>query len=83
MPIQYNDITTHGVNHLPSYQPTAEQLRDAVIRGPEFLTEHLAEHLSSELREMEILSANVASGRLEARDLFGNVYVIEVKKVNG
>lgn len=68
---------------MPSYQPTQEELRDAVIRGPEYLTEHLAEHLSSALREMEILHVNVAAGRLEASDLFGNVYLIEVKKVNG
>lgn len=68
---------------MPSYQPSAEQLRDAVIRGPEYLTEHLAEYLSSELREMEILYVNIATGRLEASDLFGNVYAIEVRKVNG
>lgn len=68
---------------MPSYQPSAEQLRDAVIRGPESLLEHIAEHVQSEIREMEVLAFHKAAGRMEASDLFGNVYAIEVRKVNG
>lgn len=61
---------------------TAEQVEESVITGAEALLEHLAEHLASEIREVEVLSFHRWAGRMEVRDRLDNVYAITVARVN-